>query len=81
MQHEFLVEMLKACKENGIHTAIETTGFGKAEDLLSAAEHLDLVFFDVKHMNDERLPFAPAFATSASCAIRSSLGVFTSDSS
>ena len=54
MQHEFLVEMLKACKENGIHTAIETTGFGKAEDLLSAAEHLDLVFFDVKHMNDER---------------------------
>lgn len=54
MQHEFLIEMLKVCKENGVHTAIETTGFGKTEDLLSAAAHLDLVFFDVKHMNDER---------------------------
>ena len=46
MQHEFLVEMLKACKQAGLHTAIETTGFGNTADLLSAAEYLDLVFFE-----------------------------------
>lgn len=54
MQHEFLVEILKACKAQGLHTAIETTGFGKTEALLAAAEQLDLVYFDVKHMNDEK---------------------------
>lgn len=53
MQQPFLVEILKMCRENEIHTAIETTGFADREKLLETAEFLDLVFYDVKHMDDE----------------------------
>ncbi len=53
LQQPFLVEVLKLCQENGVHTAIETTGFAEESKLLEAANHLDLVFFDVKQMNDE----------------------------
>lgn len=53
MQQPFLLEVLKQCREKGIHTAIETTGFADADKLLEAAAHLDLVFFDVKQMDDE----------------------------
>ncbi|MGN0658570.1 MAG: glycyl-radical enzyme activating protein [Emergencia sp.] len=53
MQAEFLIGMLKRCKEGGVHTAIETTGVTKTELLLLAAEYLDLIYFDVKHMDDE----------------------------
>lgn len=51
MQADFLLEVLKACKEAGLHTAIETTGVGDLSKLLEAAKYLDLVFFDVKHMD------------------------------
>lgn len=53
MQQEFLVNMLKACKKEGIHTAMETTGFAAPDEFLQAVELLDLVFFDVKQMDDE----------------------------
>ncbi len=53
MQQPFLIEILKMCRENEIHTAIETTGFTDREKLLETAEFLDLVFYDVKHMDDE----------------------------
>ena len=29
VQPEFLLECLKLCKQNGIHTAIDTAGFGQ----------------------------------------------------
>lgn len=52
MQSDFLLEMLKCCKDSGLHTAIETTGETETEIMLEALELLDLVFFDLKHMND-----------------------------
>ncbi|TCO70172.1 pyruvate formate-lyase-activating protein [Marinisporobacter balticus] len=50
MQAEFLIEFLKLCKENGIHTAIDTAGFGKGsyEEIL---KYTDLVILDIKHIN------------------------------
>ncbi|WP_168198393.1 pyruvate formate-lyase-activating protein [Crassaminicella thermophila] len=50
MQPEFLIEFLKLCKKNGIHTAIDTAGFGKGlyEEIL---KYTDLVILDVKHVN------------------------------
>lgn len=50
MQHEFLLSMLKLCKENNIHTAIDTSGYGLGdyEELLS---YTDLVLLDIKHIN------------------------------
>ena len=53
VQSAFLKEILTACRENGVHTAIETTGMTDTEMLLETAELLDLVFYDVKHMDDE----------------------------
>lgn len=51
-QEEFLLELLKRCKEEGIHTAIDTSGYGRGnyEEIL---KYTDLVLLDIKHINDE----------------------------
>jgi pyruvate formate lyase activating enzyme len=51
LQPEFLLEMLKLCKENGIHTTIDTSGygFGEYDEIL---EYTDLVLLDIKHVDD-----------------------------
>ncbi len=53
MQPAFTVELLKACQEREIHTAIETSGCAQWESLREAAEHLDLVFYDIKHIDSK----------------------------
>lgn len=49
LQKDFLKEMLMLCRENGIHTAIDTAGCGVGgyDDIL---EYTDLVLFDIKHV-------------------------------
>ncbi len=53
-QPVFAQEILKACKAENIHTAVETSGFVKWEDLEKALPDLDLVLFDLKHPDPER---------------------------
>ena len=48
-QCRFTRELLKACKAESIHTAIETCGLASWECLESILSHLDLLFYDVKH--------------------------------
>ncbi len=50
-QCEFCRELLKACKTEGIHTAIETSGFAPWECLASVLQYLDLLFYDFKHID------------------------------
>lgn len=52
LQPEFLIEILRLCKENGIHTTIDTAGcgLGKYDEIL---RYTDLVIFDVKHVKPE----------------------------
>lgn len=47
LQPEFLIECLKLCKANGLHTALDTAGvgFGDYEEILNL---VDLVILDVK---------------------------------
>ncbi len=52
MQHEFVAEFLKRCKQQYIHTAIETCGYVKWEHLEKLLQYLDLVYVDIKHMDD-----------------------------
>ncbi len=52
-QPDFTAELLKMCKENGIHTAIETSGFADEKSLFSVIEHCDLVLFDIKETDEE----------------------------
>ena len=51
MQHEFVKEFLKKCKQRYIHTAMETCGYVKWAYLEGLLEYLDLVYFDIKHMD------------------------------
>ncbi|MBU3075930.1 pyruvate formate-lyase-activating protein [Clostridium estertheticum] len=47
LQSEFLLECLKLCKQNGIHTALDTAGFGDGnyDEIL---KYTDLVLLDIK---------------------------------
>lgn len=51
MHSEFLIEMLKACGEKGLHRAVDTCGFASTEMLLEVAKHTDLILFDLKLMD------------------------------
>lgn len=48
MQGEFLYEILKACQEEKIHTAIETTMYGSLELIKKILPYLDLIYIDLK---------------------------------
>lgn len=52
LQSEFLLEILKKCRGNGINTALDTAGYGLGnyEEIL---KYVDLVILDIKHTNDE----------------------------
>ena len=51
-QPKFLLEMLKLCKEKGIHTCIDTAGYGNG-DYDEILKYTDLVLFDIKHFTKE----------------------------
>ncbi len=53
MQHEFLNEALKACKNAGMHTAVDTSGYARWEILEKAAGLTDLFLYDIKIMDEE----------------------------
>ncbi len=54
MQPEAAANLLMACRERGINTAVETCGYARPEVLLKVAEFTDLFLFDIKHMDSER---------------------------
>jgi len=52
-QCDYCRELLKACKKQNIHTALETSGFAPWECIASVLPYLDLLFFDFKHIDAE----------------------------
>jgi pyruvate formate lyase activating enzyme len=54
MQPQFLMALLEACRNCEIHTAIDTSGYVRQEDLLAAARCADLFLYDLKILDDER---------------------------
>ncbi len=61
-QPGFLLELLKACGDAGLHRAVDTCGFAPPETMLEIAAHTDLFLFDLKHMDSachERLTGKP----------------------
>ena len=54
MQGEFLYEILKACQEEKIHTAIETTMYGSLELIKKILPYLDLIYIDLKVFDEKR---------------------------
>ena len=53
-QPEASINLLQACKQEGLHTAIETCGYTKKETILRFAEYVDLFLFDLKHIDPDR---------------------------
>jgi pyruvate formate lyase activating enzyme len=53
MQPEFLLECLKLCKEEGIHTVLDTAGVGMG-DYKEILNYTDLVILDIKHSNPDK---------------------------
>ena len=53
LQIDFLFEFLKKCKENGIHTAVDTAGHIPWESFEKILPYTDLFLYDIKTINDE----------------------------
>ena len=53
MQYAFTYALLKHAKEQGLHTAIDTSGFSQ-QDLTALAEYVDLWLYDVKLLPDSQ---------------------------
>lgn len=53
LQPEFLLECLKLCKAEGIHTALDTAGvgLGNYEEIL---KYVDLILFDIKEIDPKK---------------------------
>lgn len=50
-QPRFSAELLRHCKNAGIHTALDTCGHAKWETAKQVLQHVDLVLLDFKHMD------------------------------
>jgi len=53
VQWKFTTELLKACKAQGWHTAMETTGFASEEVVETVFPWVDLTLLDIKAMDPE----------------------------
>lgn len=53
-QHEFAAELLKTCKEYGLHTAVESTANAPWEKIAAVLPYIDLYLMDIKHMDSDK---------------------------
>ena len=54
LQFDFLHETLKIIKENGYHTAVDTSGYSSAEKFKAIIPYTDLFLFDIKHLDEDK---------------------------
>lgn len=54
MQGEFLIDILRRCKEEGLHTAIETSLYAPLELIQKALPYLDLIYADFKVYDEKK---------------------------
>jgi pyruvate formate lyase activating enzyme len=53
-QADFVCELLKNCQQHAVHTAIETTGYCRWEDLEKVCQYANLILYDIKHMDTKK---------------------------
>ena len=53
-QAEFTLALLKRFKAEGLHTALDTTGFAQWEKIEAVLPYVDLFLYDLKHMDSEK---------------------------
>jgi pyruvate formate lyase activating enzyme len=50
-QGDFLLQLLAECQHQGIHTAVETSGYADGNLFVEVLHSIDWLFIDLKHMN------------------------------
>jgi pyruvate formate lyase activating enzyme len=53
-QPDFTAEILRSCRQNSIHTAIETSGYASKKALDKVLQYCDLVLFDIKETDSKK---------------------------
>lgn len=56
MQSAFVAEYFRLCKEEGLHTALDTSGIICTEESFRVLDYTDLVLLDIKTINPELHP-------------------------
>jgi len=51
LQQDFVLELFKLCKNENLHTAIDTSGYILNDKVKSVLEYTDLVLLDIKHID------------------------------
>lgn len=54
LQSEFIKELFELCKKEGLHTAIDTSGYIFTEKVKEVLNNTDLVLLDIKHINPDK---------------------------
>ena len=54
LQPEFAIELLKACQNFGINTAIESSGFASFDIIQQYLPYIDTFLMDIKHCNNKK---------------------------
>lgn len=54
LQPIFIRELFDLCRAEGIHTAVDTSGYVLNDNVKSVLERTDLVLLDIKHINPEK---------------------------
>lgn len=52
-QNKFVSALLSQCKQEGLHTALETSGHGKWKEMEKVLRFVDVVLFDIKHLDSD----------------------------
>ncbi len=53
-QPEFLSDMMKACKEAGITTCLDTSGFGRQDTFDDILKYTDTLLYDIKGLEEKK---------------------------
>ena len=53
LQCDFVAELFKACKDEGIHTCFESSFYGDWKEIEKVLPYTDLVISDIKHMDTD----------------------------
>ncbi|WP_165043665.1 pyruvate formate-lyase-activating protein [Dysgonomonas sp. ZJ709] len=54
LQPDFILEFFELCKKQGIHTAIDTSGYLLNDKIKEVLQYTDLVLLDIKHINPDK---------------------------
>lgn len=53
LQADYTIELLRCAKQEGLHTCVETSGYGDKEKLREAASYIDIFLYDYKATGNE----------------------------